>query len=66
MYPKVGQYARVAESFRVHGPVWATASAAVNRTSATARTIGILITLNLQRAGGAGFAGMVEAFALQS
>jgi hypothetical protein len=65
MYPKVGQYARVAESFRVHGPVWATASAAVNRTSATARTIGILITLNLH-AGGAGFAGMVEAFALQS
>jgi hypothetical protein len=62
MYPKVGQYARVAESFRVHGPVWATASAAVNRTSATARTIGILITLNLH----AGFAGMVEAFALQS
>jgi hypothetical protein len=62
MYPKVGQYERVAASFRVHVPVCATASAAINGTSATARIIGVFITLNLQPAVGADFSGMLKAF----
>jgi hypothetical protein len=44
MPPKVGQYARVAG---VHVPVCATASAAIDETSATTRIIRIFITSNL-------------------